>query len=46
MNWTKLSAILYLYVYMPIFHPRLWWAHQKACAELLESIGWIDIDIE
>jgi hypothetical protein len=30
--------------YMPIFHPLLWWRHMRAVNELLDSVGWINLD--
>jgi hypothetical protein len=42
---SRLAAIIRQDLYMPIFHPRLWLAHRKACKELLEMIGFIDLDL-
>lgn len=39
-----IGACIYLNWYMPIFRPVTWWGHMAAVNELLEAIGWIDLD--
>ncbi len=31
---------------MPFFRPRRWWNHVNAMNQLLDDLGWIDIDID
>jgi hypothetical protein len=32
-------------VFLPLFHPRLWLDHRRACRELLDMLGY-DLDLE
>jgi hypothetical protein len=42
----RLAAGIYLDLYLPIFRPRLWWNHVNAINQLLDDIGWIDLDLD
>jgi hypothetical protein len=43
-TFRRLYAKAWLNFYFPFARPVLWWRHTKAINQLLDDIGWIDLD--